>query len=76
MAMTAQLDVNATLIIDACQSFEQRWKIHLAFPEHEVFVKPAPHIFNMHVPQNIAPGAEYGSRSVPLLDNADGPDRA
>src|SRR5579875_2403952 len=55
MAVAAQFDVDAAAVADLRQSCHHLSEINLAFAEHQVVVDAVPHVFDMDVPQPIAP---------------------
>src|SRR5579871_4237151 len=55
VAVTAQLDMDAAFVIDFLKLGEDFGEINLALAEHQVIVDAAAHVFDVNVPQPLAP---------------------
>ena len=50
MTMPRELDMDGAGVVDLAKGLEDRSEIHLAFPEHQVFMYSAAHVLDVHIP--------------------------
>ncbi len=65
MAVAAQFDVDAAAVADFCEGLQDGRKVDLSFAEHQVFVRPAAGVVEMHIGQPRRPAVDHvGNRRL------------